>query len=181
MTPSSGSPYSFLWAVVLALGLVAGSGCDSVPEAPPSERQSPSVFAFQLHPDSVHGSGLDLDPDQDTAAEVPLRLAAQVTDSDGEIERVLFTVEPASNPRGAVFGELEPVDSLEHGYARVLPLAVPATRDEIYSIRVFAVDDDSLGSNQVMGQFRFVPASGNGTGETATLSSESHTLTFHRD
>lgn len=181
MTPSSGSPFSFPWAVVLALGLVAGSGCDSVPEATPNEPQPPSVFAFQLYPDSVHGADLDLNPDQDTAAEVPLRLAAQATDSDGEIERVLFTVEPASNPRGAVFGELEPVDSLEHGYARVLPLAVPATRDEIYSIRVFAVDTDSLGSNQVAGQFRFVPATGGDTDQTVSRRSDVHTFTSHSE
>jgi hypothetical protein len=100
----------------------------------------------------------DVPPDQvqDSLARVDLRLRVRATDPDGTIERVQFTVEPASNPRGTATGTLSrEADSL---FARRLGLRVPVFRTEVYTVRVYAVDDDSLASNQALGQFRFVAA-----------------------
>lgn len=153
MTTSSPFFFHVLGAVVLGLCVVWTGGCDSVPDLEQGERHSPSVFALQIDPDSVHGN--DLAPEQEA---IGMHLSVKATDRDGRIDRVLFTLEPASNPRGTAFGQLEPTDSIQHGYAQSLSLSIPTTIDEIYTVRVFAVDEDSLTSNQVTGQLRFVPA-----------------------
>lgn len=154
MLTSSGSVVSFLGTVGIGLVLVVGSGCDSVPGQAPEALRPPSVFALQIVPDSVHGSDLDRDGEQEA---IPVALSAEAKDPDGEVDRVLFVLQPASTPAETAFGQLEPDDSTQFGYARRLSLAVPRTVAERYTIRVFAVDDDSLASNQVTGQFRFVP------------------------
>jgi hypothetical protein len=113
------------------------------------------VSALEVVPDSVHESELPSDQVQDSTAQVPLDIAARATDPDGSINRVVFLLEPSSNPRGTASGTLPAVeDALYEGR---LAFSVPLI-DEIYTVRVFAVDDDSLASNQVAGQFRFVPS-----------------------
>jgi hypothetical protein len=47
-------------------------------------------------------------------------------------------------------------------YSDTLVLGLPLI-NEIYTVRVFAIDDDSLASNQVTGQFRVVAADTAGT------------------
>lgn len=141
-----------LGAAVLVAGLGLWGGCDTVP-APDREKQPPFVSSLQVVPDSIHES--DLDQVTDSSAQVPLDISAQATDPDGTIARVVFVLEPSSNPRGTVSGALPVVEGALYGGR--LAFSVPLI-DEIYTVRVFAVDDDSLSSNQVTGQFRFVPA-----------------------
>jgi hypothetical protein len=69
---------------------------------------------------------------------------------------VQFTIEPSSNPRGTATGPLQRAD--DSLFAAQLGLRVPVNRTEVYTVRVFAVDDDSLASNQALGQFQFVSA-----------------------
>lgn len=134
-------------------GLVLGGGCDSVP-APDRDQRRPSVTDLQVSPDSLHES--DLSPGQvDSLAEVEVDVSARAADPDGTVERVVFVFEPSSNPRGTLSGTLPPAGDATR-YGGRLGLSVPLV-DEIYTVRVFAVDDDSLSSNQVTGQFRFVP------------------------
>lgn len=122
-------------------------GCDAVPGLQ-EDLNRPTVSALQVITDSVRVA------EEDSIAQVGITIAARAVDSDGTIERVIFTLEPASNPRGTATGELEVVDgSLYGGGVR---FTVPL-REEIYTARVFAVDDDELASNQVTGQFRFDP------------------------
>jgi hypothetical protein len=73
------------------------------------------------------------------------------------IERVVFTIEPAGNPRGTATGTLQELE--EHKFTGRIGLRVPAFIDEVYTVRVFAVDDDSLASNQALGHVRFIPDS----------------------
>jgi hypothetical protein len=109
-----------------------------------------------VQPDSVRAADLQPDQVQDSLARVPLAIAAGITDPDGQIERVIFTIEPSSNPRGTASGSLQ--EQTEDGvYARQIGLRVPVAVDEVYTVRVFAVDDDSLESNQGVAQFRFLP------------------------
>jgi hypothetical protein len=98
---------------------------------------------------------------------VNLGILAQANDTDGTVERVVFLIEPSSNPRGTFSGRLPPAPAVENVYGGVFDsLSVPLV-DEIYTVRVFAVDDDSLTSNQVTGQFRFVPSGASDTSATA--------------
>lgn len=141
-----------LGVILLSGGLVWLGGCDAAPGRE-GERQFPSVFSLRIEPDSVHGRDLSAGEERDT---IQLHLAAKARDPDGSLDRVVFTLEPVSNPRGTAFGELQPVEGSPHEYARRLAFLLSTTRDAQYTIRVFAVDDDSLASNQVTGQFRYV-------------------------
>lgn len=143
-----------LGAVVLGGSLWVGGGCDTVP-APDRNQQPPSVAELQIVPDSVRESALPPDQIQDSLAQDTLTISARATDSDGTVERVVFVLEPSSNPRSPISGQLPPVPQSSSLYGAGLPVSFPLV-DEIYTIRVYAVDDDSLASNQVTGQFRFV-------------------------
>ncbi len=142
-----------LLVAVLVVGL--GSGCDQVAPDELGTGQRPLVSDVVLQPDSVRAADLRPDQVQDSLAQIPLVIAAGITDPDGEIERVVFTIEPSTNPRGTASGALEPQE--ENVYARQVGLQVPVDVNEVYTVRVFAVDDDSLESNQGVGQFRFIP------------------------
>jgi hypothetical protein len=109
-----------------------------------------------VQPDSVHAASLSPDQVQDSLARIPLAIAAGITDQDGQIERVVFTIEPSSNPRATASGSLQEQQQ-EGVYARQIGLRVPVAVDEVYTVRVFAVDDDSLESNQGVARVRFIP------------------------
>ncbi|WP_233993591.1 hypothetical protein [Salinibacter altiplanensis] len=156
-----------LGAVLIGGGLALWGGCDTVP-APERTQRGPSVADLQVTPDSVHESELDDEQIVDALAQVAVDVSARAEDPDGTVERVVFVVEPSSNPRGTFSGSLSP-SSNEMRYGARLGLSLPLS-DEIYTIRVFAVDDDSLSSNQVTGQFRFVPTDTSGaTGDADAL------------
>lgn len=137
----------FLWGVSVGLVLVFVVGCDSVPGRE-GQQSRPAVSDLQMVTDSVEVV------EEDSLAQIDLTIAARASDEDGFIERVVFTIEPASNPRGTVNGELAVVDGPLYG-GRVR-FTVPLV-EEIYTVRVFAVDDDDLASNQVTGQLEFDP------------------------
>lgn len=137
--------------LLLVLGI--GTGCDQV--ARPADTAPPRVTDLRVLPDSVRASAFPPGQVQDSVAQVPIRVSARAADPDGQVERVVFTVEPATTPRSAAFGRLEAQEG--DRYARAFALRIPVTQDEVYSVRVFAVDTDSLTSNQAIGQFRFLP------------------------
>ncbi|WP_263834906.1 hypothetical protein [Salinibacter sp.] len=143
-----------LTAVLIVGGAASSGGCDTVP-APDRDQRRPSVANLQITPDSVHESDLSEGEIVDSLAQVTVDLSARATDSDGTVERVAFVFEPSSNPRRTISGTLSAVEPPMYG--RTLALSVPLV-DEVYTVRVFAVDDDSLSGNQVTGQFRFVPS-----------------------
>ena len=154
-----------LAAVLLMGGVGLWGGCDTAP-SPDRNLQAPSIAALQLVPDSIHQSDLPPEQVQDSSAQVPLDISARATDPDGSIERVVFTLEPSSNPRATASGRLPLVE--EDRYGGRLAFAVPLV-DEIYTVRVFAVDDDSLTSNQATGQFRFVPSGADSTSRSSAV------------
>lgn len=141
-------------AALLLVGSLAG--CDQGGAVDRSRGQAPLVSGLDVQPDSVNAASVPAQQVQDSLAQVGLRLRVHATDPDGAIDRVQFTVEPASNPRGTATGTLQrQSDSL---FVRELGLRVPVFLTEVYTVRVFAVDDDSLASNQALGQFQFVSA-----------------------
>jgi hypothetical protein len=143
-----------VWIGIAVLIAAVGAGCDqgsAVREAP---GRAPLVSDLAVQPDSVNAADVPDARVQDSLARIGLRIQVHVADPDGEVERVPFTIEPASSPRGTASGTLQRQnDSL---YAREVGLRVPVFLTEVYTVRVFAVDDDSLASNQGVGQFQFV-------------------------
>lgn len=128
-------------------------GCDQVSR--PEGGQPPSVSDLAVVPDSVNASDVPAEQVRDSTAQIPLTIAATATDPDGTVERVVFTIEPSSSPRGTASGTLRPEQDVR--YRRTVRIGIPVFLDEVYTVRVFAVDDDSLASNQSVGRFRFEP------------------------
>lgn len=144
------------WLLIAALGMgMVVIGCDQVSR--PDTGHPPSVSRLEITPDSVDAATVPPRRVQDSTARIPLQIAATATDPDGRVERVVFTIEPASNPRGTLSDTLSPAQRNQDGrYQRTIGLGIPVSRDAVYTIRVFAVDNDSLASNQSIGRFRFV-------------------------
>lgn len=138
-------------AALLTAGLLGG--CDQGPGGR-EEGRGPLVSGLDVRPDSVRVADL---PVEDSLAEVTLDLQVRAEDPDGTVERVVFTIEPAGNPRGTATGRLQELK--EHVFGGRIGLRVPAFIDEVYTVRVFAVDDDSLASNQALGRVRVIPDS----------------------
>lgn len=128
-------------------------GCDQVSR--PEVGQPPSVSELTVVPDSATRADLTEAPGADSLAPVVVTIGATATDPDGTVERVVFTIEPSSSPRGTASGTLQLEQDAQ--YRRTVRLGVPVFLDEVYTVRVFAVDDDSLASNQSLGRFRFEP------------------------
>jgi hypothetical protein len=146
-----------LSVLVLALVLAGpGLGCDQGGADLEDRGPAPLVSGLVVRPDSVNAADVPPDRVEDSLARVDVFIQAAARDPGGTVERVEFTIEPSTNPRGTASGTLRrETDSL---YARRLGLRLPVFVTEVYTVRVFAVDDDSLASNQVLGQFRFVAA-----------------------
>ena len=139
------------------------SGCDEAPGPAPVDRRPPVVqdFAYEVEgfagrPDSITIADLPADQRTDTTATIRLLMLATAADADGAVERVAFTVEPASAPRAAIEGALPPTENDPQLYGLNVGLTLPAA-DELYTVRVFAVDADSLVSNVALGQVRLIP------------------------
>jgi hypothetical protein len=152
---------SAIAAVIVGMMLIAATGCDDTPGAGALDQQAPRVVDFRYTPDSVVVSTLPDDRVQDSLAEVELAIDARVQDADSDVASVLFTLEPASNPRQTALGSLRVVTDAPSGpgelYAARAQLRLPAIRREIYTLRVYAIDTDSLPSNQATGQIRLIP------------------------
>jgi len=141
---------------VVALGMgIAVLGCDQV--SPREERQPPSVSGLDVVPDTIDAARLAPLPEQDSLVQDTVGLSVVATDPDGQVARVAFTIEPASNPRATVLGSLAPVN--DSVYAGGGILTVPRFRGATYTVRVYAVDDDSLASNQGIGRLQVLPDS----------------------
>ena len=141
---------------VIALGMsVAVFGCDQVSSL--EERQPPSVSGLEVVPDTIDAARLTPLPDQDSLVQDTVGISVLAEDPDGKIARVAFTIEPASNPRATMAGALTPVN--DSVYAGGGILTVPRFRGGTYTIRVYAVDDDSLASNQSIGRLQVLPDS----------------------
>lgn len=136
-------------AGVLALLLVA-AGCDTAPGAQSLDPQPPRVADFGFDVAVVPPP----DPLPDTLAAVQLDVALRASDPDGRVERVEVALEPAQAPRAIVIVSLPAQADDRFGGQFVFGLPVI---DEQYTVRAYAVDNDSLLSNQARGQFRLVP------------------------
>jgi hypothetical protein len=125
--------------------------------SPQEERQPPSVSGLEVVPDTIDAARLTPLPDQDSLVQDTVGLSVVATDPDGQIARVAFTIEPASNPRATILGALTSVN--DSVYAGGGILTVPRFRGATYTVRVHAVDDDSLASNQGIGRLQVLPDS----------------------
>jgi len=134
------------------LGLLT-TGCDDTPGAQAIDPEPPQVSGFSFSPKRVVVDSLPPDRVQDERVQVPLVVEAQATDPDGSVDRVELALEPSQNPQSTLLLNLPAAEG--DRFAGALNIGLPLI-DEIYTVRVYAVDDDSLVSNQVRGQLRVV-------------------------
>ena len=145
--------YALLLAGALALLL---SACDEAPGVAPSA-EPPVLLDLAYSPDSVNADSLEPTRVTDSTVTADLRIVTAAEDPDGSIDRVVFTIEPASAPDGAIEGTLPPIPDEPTLYGTAIDLTLPRV-DEIYTIRTYAIDQDSLLSNVALGQIRVIPA-----------------------
>jgi hypothetical protein len=145
-----------LLAATVAVLLVV-SACDETPGPQPLDRQPPRVVAMDYAPDSIRASDLPPEQVQDSVLQAPLAINARVRDPDGDLSAVLFTLEPAAAPQATAVGTLRVQSGAEDLYAVRAAVSLPAV-EERYTLRVYAVDTDSLFSNQAVGQIRVLPS-----------------------
>ncbi|PEN14388.1 hypothetical protein CRI94_04970 [Longibacter salinarum] len=142
--------------LVVAVAISMLTACDQVPGSADRSLQPPVVADFDYSPDSVDAGTVDPSRVTDTTVTVDLRLLTAVEDTDSDIERVVFTIEPGSAPRATIDGTLSEVSGQEGVYGAAIDLTLPRA-DALYTLRVFAVDTDSLTSNVGLGQLRVLP------------------------
>lgn len=129
--------------------------CDTAPGSAP-DAQPPVVTDLAYSPDSVNADSLDPSRVTDSTVTADVRIIAAASDPDGEIDRVVFTIEPASVPDAAIEGTLPAIPDEPDLYGTAIDLTLPRV-DEIYTIRTYAIDRDSLVSNVSLGQVRVLP------------------------
>jgi len=122
------------------LGCDQGGAVDSK-----STGQPPVVSDLRGFPDTLRA------PPGDT---VTLTISVNAQDSDGALDRVVSVVEPAS-----LQGPVRPASLFNFGgerYGGSFDFPLPS-EEELFAVRVFAVDETGLAGNRALGQFRFVP------------------------
>lgn len=144
----------FALSLAAALALVL-SACDTAPGLTPPA-QPPVVTDLAYSPDSVTADSLGPSRVTDSTVTADVRIIARASDPDGEIARVVFTIEPAAVPEAAIEGTLPAIPEEPDLYGTAIDLTLPRV-DEIYTIRTYAIDRDSLVSNVSLGQLRVLP------------------------
>ncbi|MEM1043259.1 MAG: choice-of-anchor X domain-containing protein [Bacteroidota bacterium] len=135
----------FLGASLAALFALAG--CDSATDPQPLGGRPPEVSDFAFSPDSVFFDDALVSGD---SAGIELTLSVRAADPDGTVDRVQFSVQGQFEGTIAS-GALALGD--DGRYAATAPLLLGRGQRGLYSLLVYAVDDDGLLSNQVRGQF----------------------------
>jgi hypothetical protein len=131
------------------------SACDEAPGVSPSS-QPPVLVDLAYSPNSINPDSLTPDRVTDSTVTANLRIVTEAQDPDGSVDRVLFTIEPASVADAAVQGTLLPIPEEPNLFGTAIDLTLPRV-DEIYTIRTYAIDQDSLLSNVALGQIRVIP------------------------
>lgn len=150
------------WGRATVLGVGAAlwlAACDTGPGPEPLDKQPPTVSDLTVAPETIRIAELPADQVSGGQAVVDLTLAASARDADGTVDRVLAIIDPVYSGSAAGITQLDPLDGARYGGVR--RYAVAADRADVFTIRVLAIDNDSLTSNEVVRQFRIIPADSN--------------------
>ena len=149
----------FAAAGAIALASVLLAACDSTPGPVPLDQQPPMVSDLTVAPETIRTAELPADRIADAQALVDVATTVRARDPDGTVARVLILIDPAygsSAPAVAQLGRSE-----DDQFAGTGRYAVSTDRADVLMIRAFAVDNDSLTSNQVVGKIHFLPDDAN--------------------
>jgi hypothetical protein len=147
------------WGRSTAAGLTLAvllAACDTGPGPTPLDQAPPTVSDLRIAPDTVRVADLPSDQVVDGQALVELDLQVEARDADGSVNRVLVIIEPAYGPSAAGITQLNRLDGVRYGGRR--GYSVAADQADVFTIRALAIDNDSLTSNEAVGQFYVLPA-----------------------
>lgn len=145
-----------LWsgALLCSLLLLLGA-CDTAPGVPTIEGNAPVLSGFAYAPDTLDVAGLG-EGAEDGIAEVPLEIEVTARDPEGALRQVGFVVRsPIPGARPLQSGRLQPVEGTADRYRAGTTLRIPIAEVGLYTIRVFALDEEGLLSNEVRGTLSF--------------------------
>lgn len=147
-------------AAISAVGMAAVffSACDTAPGLVPLDQQPPVVSDLTVLPETIRAAALPPDRIAGGQAAVDVTAAVTARDPDGTVDRVLTLIDPTYGAQ-AVLARLV---RAEERFAGTVRYTLAADRADVLMIRVFAVDNDSLTSNQVVGQVHFLPDTSSG-------------------
>ncbi len=130
-------------------------GCDTAPGPTPLNQQQPVVSVLAVAPDTVRAA--DLPDDQVVNGQALIDISIEVTarDADGTVDRVLVFIDPAYGVSSPGLAQFPRIEGDRYGGTARYPVALEA--DELLTLRAFAVDNDSLTSNQVTTHIRYLP------------------------
>lgn len=150
------------WGQVAAAGLALAvllAACDTGPGPAPLDQAPPTVSNLRIAPDTVRVADLPSDQVTDGQALVELDLQVEARDADGAVNRVLVIIEPTYGRSAAGITQLNRLDGARYGGLR--GYSVAADQADVFTIRALAIDNDSLTSNEAIGQFHVLPADPN--------------------
>ena len=147
-----------LWcAAAVALGAASGllAACDTAPGPTPLNQQQPVVSALVVSPDTVRAADLPADQVSNGQALIDITIEVTARDGDGAIDRVLVFIDPTYGASSPGLAQLSRLEGNRYGGTRRYPMATGDA--DVLTIRAFAVDNDSLTSNQVAAQIHYLP------------------------
>lgn len=150
------------WLVAaVALGMVGAlwTACDTGPGPVPLDQQQPAVSDLVVVPETIRASELPADRLSNGEATVDVTTVVTARDPDGTVDRVLVIIDPAYGTSSLALAQLPRIEGDRYGGTARYTLA--ADREDVFTVRAFAVDNDSLTSNQVVGQIHFLPTDSN--------------------
>jgi hypothetical protein len=149
-----GSASSCLLGLALGAAGLLLAACDATPGPAALDLQQPVVSTLALTPDTVRATDLSDDQAANGQALVDFTIEVTARDADGTVDRVLVVFDPAYGTSTPGVGQLLRIEGDRYGGIQRYPLATDQS-DRI-TVRAFAVDDDSLTSNQVVAQIHYL-------------------------
>ncbi len=137
----------------LAAGLVLFlSSCDSAPGPRDPAGLPPDLSAFSYTPQSINLPEVNPDQIGDGVYIDPERHRNDAVDPDGEVAEVVLVVRPPTIDAAPVL--VQTLNGTGNGpYELIRSIDLPSAETGNYTLLVYAVDDQGLLSNQVLGTF----------------------------
>lgn len=153
------SSFPRLWlaaAAALAVAAALLAACDAVPGPASLNRQPPEVDSLLVVPDTIRAAALPPDSVTDGQAAVTITTAVMARDPDGSVDRVLVLIDPAYGASSAGVAQLLREGNSDR-FGGALRFNIAVERADVLMVRAFAVDNDSLTSNEVVARIHLLP------------------------
>lgn len=140
------------FGVVLVLGTLLFSACDSAPGLPEPAGRAPLVTDLTVTPDALRRDAISAEWVDGDTARVPMTVSARASDPDGEIEQVQVVVLSTTNTLRPLTAA--PMTREGDRYTASFTLPLPLLQPGLYAIVVVARDGAGQ-TGQVLGRLAY--------------------------